>query len=358
MNTIPVVIPAYEPDEKLIYLINSLIEAKISPIIVVNDGSSALYDEVFEKVKVALGQCGRVLVHKTNQGKGSALKTAFKYVLENYPNALGIVTADSDGQHTISSILKIRSELNENPNSLVLGVRNFTEKGIPWKSRFGNTLTKKIFSYVVGVHISDTQTGLRGIPKNFMKELLLVPGKRFEFETQMLMETNGKYPIREVSIETIYESQENHQTHFRPITDSIKIYRTFGRKFLRFIFSSLSSCVLDLILFSIFCYGLKKGFPEIYVAVSTVFARVISASYNYMLNYKMVFKSQEKMGKSALKYVILAAIQMSLSALFVTIGVILIPVVLEVWVKAVIDTALFFVSYRVQQKHVFKDIRA
>lgn len=42
----------------------------------------------------------------------------------------------------------------------------------------------KVMQYASGLKISDTQTGLRGIPIDFMKELLDVKGDRFEFETQ------------------------------------------------------------------------------------------------------------------------------------------------------------------------------
>lgn len=123
-------------------------------------------------------------------------------------------------------------ELKNTPDSLILGVRSFKGKDIPWKSRIGNTLTRKVFSYITGIYISDTQTGLRGIPKTFIYELLDIPGERFEFETQMLIETVGKYKIKEVEIETVYDSKTNHQTHFNPLLDSIKIYKIFLKSLL------------------------------------------------------------------------------------------------------------------------------
>lgn len=349
---IPVVIPAYEPDDELLSLLRDLKSAGLCPVIVVNDGSGGRYDTIFLSAREILAGCGVVLTHEVNRGKGAALKTAFRYVLDTYPDAAGVVTADSDGQHTPACIGKVRDALTEHPNDLIMGVRRFDGEDIPWKSRFGNTLTIKVFRMATGICVSDTQTGLRGIPIRFMKELLDVRGDRFEFEMEMLLESVGKYPVYEVPIETVYESKENHQTHFNPVKDSVRIYRLLLGRFFKYILSSLSSSVVDLAAFEVFCL-LSRGRLSAYIAVSTVLARVISATYNYLMNYKVVFKSREKMGSSALKYFTLAVIQMTLSALLVTGGVMLLRVVPEVVVKMIVDTCLFFVSYYIQKRFVF-----
>ena len=231
-------------------------------------------------------------------------------------------------------------------------MRTFEGNDIPWKSRFGNVLTIRVLQYVSGLKISDTQTGLRGIPISFMGELIDVPGERFEFETRMLLQSCGKYDITEVSIKTVYDSKENHQTHFRPIIDSIKIYRILGFQFIKFIFASLSSSILDLVLFAVFCRLL--GHHRWYIAASTVAARVLSAAYNYVVNYRVVFRSNETLSRSAGKYIVLAICQMAASAVLVTLFVSLLPAVPEVIVKMVIDTGLFFISYHLQQKYIFQ----
>ena len=166
---VPIIIPSYEPDDRLISLLLKLDELNMGPVILVNDGSGKQYDEIFfEAENIIKRQAGVCLIHEVNRGKGRALKTAFKYVLDNFGSLCGVVTADSDGQHTPECIQKVKEKLLKNPNNLVLGVRNFSGEDIPWKSRFGNTLTEKVFAYVAGAHVSDTQTGLRGIPKQFM----------------------------------------------------------------------------------------------------------------------------------------------------------------------------------------------
>lgn len=348
----PIIIPAYEPDEGLINLLNSFEPLSKFSIILVNDGSGKEYDGVFDKARKIIEPYGGViLTHEVNKGKGRALKTAFKYILDTMPEAIGVVTADSDGQHTVEYITAIADKLMEDTSKFVLGVRCFDGEDIPWKSVFGNKLTMKVLKYASGLQLSDTQTGLRGIPREFMKSLLDVRGERFEFETEMLLASAGLYPIVEVPIATIYDSKENHKTHFKPIKDSIKIYKVLGRQFIGYAITSCLSCVIDLVLFTIFCKALAN--LDEYILVSTIIARVISATFNFTINYKKVFGSNDSVPKTASKYAILAVIQMLCSGYLVKGGVMLTHIS-ETIVKIIVDTILFFISYKVQQKLIFK----
>ena len=349
----------------MIDLLENMKERRLGPVIIVDDGSGDEYAPIFAQAGPYVDDLGgKILIHEVNKGKGRALKTAFKYVLETYPDAVGSVTADSDGQHTAECITSIIKALEENPDKLIMGVRHFDTDGVPWKSRAGNKITEAVFAYVSGIHVTDTQTGLRGIPRKFMEELLDVEGERFEFEMQMLLESAGRYPIIEVPIKTVYDSKENHQTHFNPFADSVKIYKILGKKFGRYILASASSFIIDLVLFALLCSFLR-GKVRGYVMIATVIARVISAVYNYLVNYKVVFESDASHRSSGAKYLVLAAAQMAVSAALVTGvtslisvaaeagGPALPPAGSEVAVKAVVDTILFFVSYKLQQKYVF-----
>lgn len=354
---IPVVIPAYEPDERIFALLEKL-AARGCFMIVVDDGSGPAYRDIFDKITRLLAGNGVVLRHDQNRGKGRALKTAFAYIVEQMPKAAGAVTADSDGQHTDEAIRAVQQAMREHEDALVLGARSFEKNAgegvkIPWKSAFGNKLTVGVASYVLGIRISDTQTGLRGIPARFLRELLDVRGERFEFETEMLIASLDKYPIVEVPIETIYDSATDHQTHFNPLVDSGKIYLALGRHFIRFLLSSVSATVLDFVVFTVLCHFLRTEDSFWYISLSTVLARVVSAVYNYLMNYKVVFCSKENMKKAGVKYAVLAVLQMACSALLVTAGVVWVSGCREVVIKAFVDTFLFFVSYKIQQKYVF-----
>ena len=90
-----VVIPAYQPDEKLYALVQALRDAADYPIVIVNDGSDRGKDELF----YSLTPYATVLTHSVNRGKGAAIKTALAYIRDNYPLSEGVITVDADGQH-------------------------------------------------------------------------------------------------------------------------------------------------------------------------------------------------------------------------------------------------------------------
>ena len=101
---IPLIIPSYEPDERLLQLLNTLRDYPFGPVLLVNDGSGPVYQTFFDRAKELLQEKLILLSHEVNRGKGRALKTAFAYVLEHFPDAAGCVTADSDGQHSAAAI--------------------------------------------------------------------------------------------------------------------------------------------------------------------------------------------------------------------------------------------------------------
>ncbi len=345
---VPLIIPSLEPDEKLPRLLEQLKAAGIQNIVLVDDGSGPEYAPFFADAASRHGCV--VLRHAVNLGKGRALKTAFNYCLNTWPNAVGCVTADSDGQHTPACILRVMEALCQHPGSLVLGVRDFSGKDVPARSSFGNRITCGVFRFLVGLTISDTQTGLRAVPAGYMRALLQSRGERFEFESNMLIDTKeNEVPILEVPIEPVY-IEETRTSHFHPLRDSARIYAVFGK----FLFSSLSSSVVDICLFTLFCALLGGMLPaSLYITVPTVLARIISATYNYLLNYRVVFKSKEGHGMAAAKYVALAVVQMACSALLVSVlyhwaagG--------EVLIKICVDVFLFFISFQIQREFVYK----
>jgi len=352
ITEMPIIIPSLEPDELLLNFLRELKIAGFEDIVLVNDGSPAEYDKFFIEARQKY-DC-TVLRHAVNLGKGRALKTAFNYVLnrnkENGIKMFGCVTADSDGQHTPEAVQKCLAALYKQPDNLILGCRNFDDAGVPWKSQFGNKITCLMFKLFVGLSITDTQTGLRAIPEKFMREQLKTDGERFEYETNMLIEAKRmNLHITEVPIATIYDSKENHVTHFDPIKDSLKIYKIFGK----FIFSSLSSCVIDLALFTLLVW-LLKPWTVYHIIAATCLARVISAIYNYLINHHIVFDSRASHKKTAVRYFILAVVQMCCSAFLVN-GLFELLRINETLIKIVVDSCLSVISFVIQREIVYKN---
>ena len=210
----------YQPGPKLPLFLSELLDAAPAgtEIVLVDDGSSpdsaATLDE-----STALG-C-TVLRQGTNRGKGVALKAGLRHVIDEFPGR-AVVCADPDGQHHIKDILTVAEHLGD--ERIVLGVRQFGGADVPWRSRFGNRLTRDLFHAATGRDLQDTQTGLRGFPAALLPWLAEVPGERFEYEMNVLIEAARRgVPIDEVPITTIYEDG-NSSSHFGAVSDSVRIY--------------------------------------------------------------------------------------------------------------------------------------
>ena len=91
------VVPSYEPDEKLIQVVDGLLAAGFDDIVVVNDGSHEGHLQPFAEAASRPGVT--VLTHEVNRGKGRAMKTAFAWCVENRPDIDGVVVVDGDNQH-------------------------------------------------------------------------------------------------------------------------------------------------------------------------------------------------------------------------------------------------------------------
>ena len=98
LSRISVVLPSLDPDEKLVAVVDGLLQYGFTDIILVNDGSKAENLHYFTDLAAQHPEI-TLLHHEVNKGKGAALKNAFRYFLENRPDGLGVVTVDGDNQH-------------------------------------------------------------------------------------------------------------------------------------------------------------------------------------------------------------------------------------------------------------------
>ena len=350
-----ILIPSLEPDERLPAYIRRLKDAGFGRIVVVDDGSPESYQPIFREIEQV--EDTTVLHHEVNRGKGVALKTGYRWIMENLGDSVvGVITADADGQHTVEDCMLLAEKLQDGQKALYLGSRNFRQENIPPKSRFGNRLTSAVFKVLYGQYLPDTQTGLRAFRREELPFMIDVEGERFEYEMKVLIAcSRAKIPIIPVTIETIYEN-DNEGTHFHPVKDSIRIYKVILGDFFKFMASSLTSVLVDQGLFNllnlvVFANGVEKK-PDL-ILISTVIARVFSSVFNFWMNRKVVFKHKGNAGKTFLRYVILSVIIMLLSAggtwLIGRTGL------SSTVAKLITDTLLYFVSYRVQASWVFRE---
>jgi putative flippase GtrA len=342
-----IIIPAFRPNQKLIEVIEnlSIFSDEYHQIILINDGSEFSYDPLFEQARNFPKI--QILSHGTNLGKGQALKTGFNHILCHYADSTcGVVTCDADGQHLAQDIISLSKQLYRSPQTLWIGARNFNLPHIPFRSKFGNILTRKLFKWFVGLNLTDTQSGLRGIPIHFLPTLLKTQTIGYDFELDMLMLSKKNHiPLQEHPIQTIYE-EKNKSSHFNPVIDSVKIYFVF----FRYLAIALLSGVLDYSIFTA-SYFLSQN-----ILLSELTARVISGTVNFGLNKKMVFQSSDKVLPEALRYLLLCLINLAVSySLLTTLANLGTNVYFG---KISVMAFLFVANFAIQKVLVFKPLQA
>lgn len=346
-DNIVIVIPCLNPDEKFLGTLQELTTHGFQRIIVVNDGSSKEYDNIFceavEKYHVDL------LKHCINLGQGRACKTAYNFYYENYrESSVGIVQCDADGQHHIEDIEECASLLVKHPEKFILGTRDFNNPIVPFRSRFGNKCTSAVFRFLYGLKISDTQSGLKGIPNFMIPTLLETPGERFEYATSVLLEIQKEWgDIYQYDIKTIY-IEGNRSSHFKPLVDSYRIYKTI----LKYSIASLLAVCMDFLVFSLAVAVLGDSLQK-YIYYASLAAGMTAGLFNFLINKKIVFGVSGNVRIQMIKY-FFVNITRAVTSAFLIKQLLLVMNLNVVLLKVIVDTALFFVVYYVLHMWVFK----
>ena len=351
-SDVVIVIPALNPDEKFLAFLKDLAINEYNQIIVIDDGSEEASRNYFSEASQKFG-C-TILHHSINLGQGRAYKTAFNYYLMNsntggyYEATIGLIQCDCDGQHCVDDINRCVELLRSNPEKFILGIRNFEDKAIPFRSRFGNNCTSFVFKWFCGLDLKDTQTGLKGIPKSFIPKLMETPGEHFEYASSVLLETK-RYGIQIIQfpIKTIYING-NKKSHFKPLMDSIRIYSLI----LKYLASSVSSFVVDIAIYSIFISVLSHILPKYYVIISTYLAKIFSCTYVYLINKRIVFQSNENDFSAVWRFILLCVAQSTCSGILTSFLILMLKGN-EVLCKIAVDILLFFISFQIQNRWVF-----
>ena len=337
---ITVLIPALNPAESLLGVVDALVASdKINAIILINDGSKAECDTLFQKASVSPKV--KLLRHAVNLGKGAALRTGMNHFLCTAAASDVLVTADADGQHLPADILAVGIRAEQTPGELVLGARAFSGD-VPLRSRFGNDLTRSIFRYLIGKKVADTQTGLRAIPRALMPRLMRRKANGYEFELEMLIIAAREHvPITSVPIQTVY-LDGNSSSHFNPLMDSMRIYFIF----VRFLSSSLIAAAVDFIIFAILMS------MSVHLGWSIFFARVVSGTLNHRMNHRYVFRSRSDLWSSLASYALFLALLGLVS--FFSIEALMRRYDWSPYLaKLTVEALIFICSFAVQRAFVF-----
>lgn len=341
------IIPAYEPDQTLLGVLDGILEMQPRQtdvglnILVVNDGScSDISLLVFNRIKTEFPDV-HLLNLENNLGKGGALKAGFQFIEKNITEVQWVVTADADGQHLPEDIWRL---LNAGKNNVefALGVRTF-DTDMPFRSYVGNVLTRKLFEFINGLNISDTQTGLRGFRKKWLKKLQAIPFDGYDFEIDALTQMVKIIEPIQIPIKRVYEPG-NPSSHFRPLLDSLKIYAVM----LRHIMVVFSATVAE---FAIYSWMVIAGVP---LSMALVIGRTLATIILFWFARNFVFKSKGNYKLEALRYVTLVLINLLL--LWLLIKSLKHAFGLNYIFGMVIGYCLlFFLNFLVQQYIVFRN---
>ncbi|GAA1929517.1 GtrA family protein [Nocardioides hwasunensis] len=356
LSSYAVVVPSLHPVRKhFLPFLEELVRKSPGAVVVIDDGSGEEYRPIFAQAE-SLGCI--VLTHPENKGKGRALKTGLRHCVDQLPHLSGVITADSDGQHAVDDIERVAAELDRlagaGTPAVVLGSRTFDAADVPPRSRMGNTMTTSVIKALFGRRVSDTQTGLRGLPLGVAARAVDIKGEKFDYEmNQLIWLITIRHQVVEVPIRTIYHDTDNSISHFRPIRDSLWIYFLILRQFLVFIGVSAASAIIDLAAYYVlidFVFG--PGRTTAHVAVAVALARVLSSVVNFVLNRTVVFHDPSAAVPAARRYYLLAVVIMIASSA----GTAVLSVLSgghDMWAKIVCDVVLFCASYAAQQRWVF-----
>ena len=186
-------------------------------VIVVNDGCTDTSVEIL----ASFGKKITVIDYGKNRGKGYALKKGLEKALElNFDYA---ITIDSDGQHYPEDIPLFINVLQQHPNALIVGSRNFNQENMPGGNTFANKFSNFWFKIQTGVYLPDTQTGYRLYPLKNLPNLAFLTS-RYEAELELLVGAAWRgTDLLPIKINVFYPKAEERVTHFRPFWDFFRI---------------------------------------------------------------------------------------------------------------------------------------
>lgn len=194
-----IIIPVYNEKKTILELIKKVKEVSVNlekEIIIVDDCSTDGTTELLSKLKDV-----KVIFHKTNQGKGAAIKTALKHITGDI-----ILIQDADLEYEPKDYPQLIKPILEGKTKVVYGSR-FKGKKILAKERWkipshyiGNILLSLITTLLYGRYITDMETGYKVFTKDVIDNITL-NAKGFEFEPEITVKILKKgYKIIEVPI--------------------------------------------------------------------------------------------------------------------------------------------------------------
>lgn len=167
---ISVIIPAYNEENAISSVIQSLSRLSIvGEIIVIDDCST---DSTKQR---ALEDGAKVISHEKNSGYGASLKTGIR----NAQNDI-VAFIDADGQHNPEDLAVMYQHISG--TDMIIGARNPGSHSPLWRKP-GKMFIAMLANYLAGYKIPDLNCGLRIVRKKSILPYLNICPDKFSFST-------------------------------------------------------------------------------------------------------------------------------------------------------------------------------
>jgi glycosyltransferase involved in cell wall biosynthesis len=220
-----VLIPCFNEEKAIREVVCSAIKLG-KPVIVVDDGSQDRTADIVSELPVTL------LRHRSQLGKGEALRTGFRHALRMGVDA--VATMDGDGQHLAADIPRLLAASRLYPGTIIIGARLLDREQQPTSRRRANAVADWWISWACAQPVVDTQSGQRWYPRAAL-ELAESAQEGFVFETAILIRAAREAGLGIVSIPIASRYQTNFRhSHFRPVADTTRITGHVARCMFRY----------------------------------------------------------------------------------------------------------------------------
>jgi len=208
-----VLLPAYQEGGRIGQTVKAVLE-QCPDVVVVDDGST---DDTANEAREA----GAIVVpHERNMGKGVALQTGFKHVME--AGYACVVTMDGDGQHAPEDLPGFLEVYRESGAKVVVGNRMSDPRTMPLVRRLTNRFMSWLLSRRMGQRVPDTQNGYRLYDREVLPILLATVSEGFAAESEVLLDlSDAGQTIASAPTRIIYGDE---RSKIRPVQDTIKFF--------------------------------------------------------------------------------------------------------------------------------------
>jgi len=293
------VVPCYN-EEATIGSVILKTKQYVNKVLVVDDGS------IDDTAKIARAAGARVISHKTNCGKSVAIKTGFRYALDQGFDY--IVTIDGDGQHNPDEIPVVLGDLMNNGHDITLGFRSGNSTEIPGWRKIGKRILDYATSFGNGGYVTDSQCGFRAFNKKAVKALILkLNGEAFSVESEQLIRAHElSLEVAHTDVTCKYKNLKNTSTK-DPISHGFSvlsyiIWLVAERRPLLFIgVPGFILAVLGIFLgiLTLQNYNHTGVFPVLYALLTCIFLiiGVLAMFMGLMLNVLLHIVKQARLGE-------------------------------------------------------------